>query len=97
MKVKNNQNIQNIYKQAQRFADVTKSFIISGNIRRAIRCMQVTENLFTKGNIEIQNAISNVYVFSVSSFMEIHHCSIRNFFPKNLQNEYYKQVNTSGI
>lgn len=51
MKVKNNQNIQNIYKQAQRFADVTKSFIISGNILRAIRSMQVAENLFTKGNI----------------------------------------------
>lgn len=48
MKAKNNQNI---YKQAQRFADVTKSSIISGNIRRVKRSMQVAENLFTKGNI----------------------------------------------
>lgn len=92
-----NKESKNINKQAQRFADVTKSLIVSGNIRRAKYCMQVAENLFTKGNKEIQNAISNVYVFSVSSFMEMHHCSIRNFFPKKLQNEYYKQENTSGI
>lgn len=87
----------NSYTQAQRFADITKSFIISGNIRRAKRCVQVAEELFTKGNKEIQNAIANVYLFSLSSFMEIHHCNIRELFPKNLKNEYYKQINTSGI
>lgn len=94
--MKNKKN-KSIYKQAQRLADVTKSFIVQGNIKRAKRCMLVAENLFTNGNKEIQNAISNVFVFSVSSFLEIHHCSIRDFFPKSLQNEYYKQVNTSGI
>ena len=39
---------KNIYQQAQRFADVTKSFILSGNIHRAKRCIQVAEKLFTK-------------------------------------------------
>lgn len=92
-----NQETKNIYKQAQRFADVTKSFVINGNIRRAKRYMQVAESLFTKGNKEIQNAISNVFVFSISSFMETHHCNIRDLFPKNLQNEYYKQLNISAI
>jgi len=92
-----NQKSKNIYVQAQRFADVTKAFIIKGNIRRAKYCMQVAENLFAKGNKEIQNAISNVFVFSVASFMEAHHCNIKDFFPKNLQNEYYKQLKTSGI
>ncbi len=92
MKVK-----QNIYKQTQRFADITKSFIISGNIRRAKRCMQVAEDMFHKGNKEMQNAIANVYLFSISGFMKIHHCNIRALVPNELQKEYYKQVNTSGI
>ncbi|GAB1395512.1 MAG TPA: hypothetical protein PKN57_10900 [Saprospiraceae bacterium] len=87
----------NIYKQAQRFADVTKKLIITGNVKRAKRCLNVASNLMEKGNKEIQNAISNVYVYSLSSFMELHHCAIKNFFPKNLQNEYHNQINASGL
>ena len=87
----------NIYKQAQRFADVTKKLITNGNIQRAKRCLSIASSLLEKGNKEMQNAISNVYVYSVSSFMELHHCSIKNFFPKNLQNEYYKQIKASGL
>ena len=87
----------NIYQQAQRFADVTQKLIINGNIQRAKHYLSIASDLMEKGNKEVQNAISNVYVFSVSSFMELYHCAIRNFFPKNLQNEYRKQINTSGI
>ena len=86
-----------LYKQMHRFANITKTFIIKGNIQRAKKCLEIAETIFIKGNDEIRNAISNVYVFSVSGFMEIHHCSIRNLFPRALQNEYNKQVNTSGI
>lgn len=88
---------QNIYLQAQRLATITKSFITNGHIQRAKRCFLVAENLFNKGNKQIQNAISNVYVYSVSSFMEMHHYKIQNFFPKALQSEYQKQINTSGV
>ena len=94
MKQKKNPNI---YKQVQRLADVTKKLIISGNIPRAKRCMQVAEDLLFNGNKEIKNAIVNVYVFSVSSFMELRNCKIKGLFPKGLQTEYHKQVNRSGI
>lgn len=87
---------QNIYKQAQRFATLTKSFIMRGHLQRALRCLQVAEIMFKKGNKQIQNAISNVYVFSISSYLEIHHYNIQNFFPESLKSEYQKQVNTSG-
>ncbi len=89
--------IPNIYEQAQRLADVTKALIVKGNIPRAKRCLQVAETMFIKGNKEIQNAIANVYVFSLSTFMEIHRCNIKELFPQNLKNEYRKQVNTMGI
>ena len=87
---------QNNYKQIERFADVTKKLIMVGNIQRAKRCLQKADEIFNNGTSEIKNAISNVYVFSVSTFMEIHHCNIKGLLPDNLQKEYYLQVNESG-
>jgi hypothetical protein len=89
--------VTTIYKQAERFAEITKSAIISGNIVRAKKCLLLAERLFTTGSYETKNAISNVYVFSVSSFMELHHCTISNLFPQSLKAEYLKQINTSGV
>jgi len=81
----------------QRFADVTKSLIMQGNIERAVRCLKIAEEIFNTGTSETRNAITNVYLFSVSTFIEVHNCSIRNLFPVALRSEYYKQVNTSGL
>lgn len=92
-----NKTNTNIYAQMQRFADVTKTLIMTGNILRAKRCLERAEDIFNKGTDEIKNAVTNVYVFSVSSFMEMHHCNIRNLFPESLQLEYRKQINASGL
>lgn len=89
--------VTTIYKQAERFAEITKKSIISGNIVRAKKCLALAERLFISGSIETKNAISNVYVFSVSSFMEMRHCNISHLFPQSLKAEYIKQVNTSGV
>jgi hypothetical protein len=89
--------VNSIYKQAERFADITKKSIISGNIVRAKKCLALAERLFITGSIETKNAISNVYIFSVSSFMEVRHCNISHLFPQTLKAEYIKQVNTSGV
>lgn len=88
---------RNIYKMAQHFAEVTKAFLIRGNVRKAKQCMQIAERFFTHGSKEIQYAIANVYVYSISKFMEVHHCNIKALFPQKLQKEYYKQINTSGL
>ena len=89
--------VTSIYKQAERFADITKKSIVSGNIVRAKKCLALAERLFINGSIETKNAISNVYVFSVSSFMEVRHCNISHLFPQTLKAEYIKQINTSGV
>lgn len=94
MKNKSNQYINS---QMQRFADVTKTLIMTGNIARAKRCLEKAEDIFNNGTSEIKNAMTNVYVFSVSTFMEPHHCNIRDLFPESLRSEYRKQVNASGI
>ena len=89
--------VTTVYKQAERFAEITKTAIITGNINRAKKCLALAERLFETGSNETKNAISNVYVFSVSSFMELRHCTISNLFPKSLKAEYIKQINTSGV
>ena len=85
-----NKTNKNIYSQMQRFADITKTLIMTGNIYRAKRCLEKAEDIFNKGTDEIKNAVTNVYVFSVSSFMELHKCSIRDLFPITLKAEYRK-------
>ncbi len=87
----------NIYKQAQRFADVTNALLLRGNINRASRCFLKAEEIFNLGTSEIKNAISNVYVYSVSSYLEINKYSIKDMFPQSLQKEYFKQINSTGI
>lgn len=89
--------VTTIYKKAERFADVTIAAIVSGNIARAKKCMAVAEQLFVTGNSETKNVLSNVYVFSVSTFMELRHCSISKLFPQSLKAEYIKQINASGV
>ena len=86
-----------IYKQAERFAEITKKAISAGNIARAKKFLAHAEYLFNSGSNETKSVISNIYVFSVSSFMELRHCSISNLFPKNLKLEYNKQINSLGV
>ena len=81
----------------QRFADITKTLIMQGNINRTKHCLQIAEEIFNKGTGEIRNAVSNVYLFSVSSFMEINHINVRPLLPMNLEKEYVHQINASGI
>lgn len=88
-----NKTNQTIYYQMQRFADITKIFIIQGNTQRAKKCLAKAEELYMKGSSEMKNVVSNIYVYSVSIFMELHNCSIKNLFPESLKSEYLKQVN----
>lgn len=83
--------------KAVQFAEITKSLIRKGNIIRAKKCLSIAEQLLITGNYETKNVISNIYIFSVSTFMEIHKCSIANLFPPNLRKEYISQINASGV
>jgi hypothetical protein len=83
--------------KAARFAEITKELIRKGNIPRVKKCLAAAEQLLASGSAETKNAISNIYVFSVSTFMELHNCSIANLFPRTLRREYIAQVNASGV
>jgi len=82
-----------IYKQIQKFADLTRTMIVRGDMPRVKRCFDIAENLFVNGNRQTKNAISNVYLYSVSGTLELNHINTEKLFPSALKAEYIKQIN----
>ncbi len=85
------------YKRAQRLAELTKVIIVQDNITRLKRYFVLAEKIYVAGNTEIKNAVLNVFLFSVSSFIEINKPRAINLLPEILRQQYYKQVITFGI
>lgn len=83
--------------KAAQFAEITKACIRQGHIARAKKCLDIAELLFATGSKETKNAIGNIYVYSVSTFMEIRNCAVAKLFPPTLRKEYVSQVNASGV
>ena len=86
---------QGIYKQMQKFADLTRTMITTGKLDRAKKCFSIVESLYITGNAQTKSAISNVYIYSVSGVLEINHLNIEKLFPYTLKKEYIKQINAS--
>jgi len=87
----------NIYQRMQSFAALTKTLWVMGNMPRVARCLLLAEKRFLSGNAEMRNAISNVYLYSVSAFMEQNRCRASVLLPPALQAAYFRQINTSSL
>lgn len=90
-------HVKTVASQASQFAEITKNLIRIGHIRRAKKCLDMAELLFTTGSNETKNAIGNIYLNSVSTFMELRNATVSNLFPPALKKEYVTQVNASGV
>lgn len=44
--------VNTIYRQAERFAEITQKAIVSGNIHRAKKCLAIAEDLLRTGSNE---------------------------------------------
>ncbi len=86
-----------IYAQMQRFADITKTSLKEGNLERARHCAIIAEEIFNNGTSEVKNIVENVYVFSVTSFMELKNYKVESIFAASLLSVYIHQINTSGV
>lgn len=83
--------------KAVQFAEITKNLIRNGNIPRAKKCLAVSEKLLSGGSAETKSVIANIYVFSVSTFIEIHHhYKVSHLLPECLLQEYRKQIYAQG-
>ncbi|MEO7176644.1 MAG: hypothetical protein ABIV51_12055 [Saprospiraceae bacterium] len=88
---------KSLYRRLQKLAEITNVFIEMGRMDRASKCLIIAEQLFVAGNMAMKNIISNVYVFSVSAYMEASHIDVQILMPVNLNLAYYQQVNASGV
>jgi hypothetical protein len=83
----------NIYNQMQRMAELTVSMVLSGKLARATIFLNAAEKLFLSGNYQTRNAVSNVYIYKLSTVLEYHRCNLQRLLPNNLRREYTKQIN----
>jgi hypothetical protein len=85
----------NIYNVLLSFANYTKNCANVGNTKKLSSCFKVAEKLLNKGNNIVKSAMENVYVFSVSSLLEIVSPiqeQVKKMFPENLKIAYTKQI-----
>jgi hypothetical protein len=90
----------NVYKTIQYFADFTKQLIQNGNFKEVKHCFKIADKMLQQGNSAVKNAIENVFVFSLSSVLDMSNpiCDkVKSLLTDSLRKEYQNQVNASGI
>jgi hypothetical protein len=61
----------NAYNSLEYLAKFTRECAVTGNMVKLKDCFWVAETLLSKGNSFVKSAVENVYVFSISSLIEI--------------------------
>ena len=93
--------IKSIYTAMQHLADITKNCIVQRNFKQAKKCFGIADRLLRTGGAQVRNAVENVYLYSVTIWLEGNmnwdaQNQILSLMPASLQAEYYLQVNTTG-
>lgn len=94
------EDVNNIYKAMQCFANFTKSLVSKGDFKEVKHCFQVAETLLKNGNSTVINAIENVYVYSLSSILDLTtplSLKVKSLLTDSLMKEYRRQVGSSCI
>jgi hypothetical protein len=81
----------------QRLTDLTRESLMVSDHKKAKQYIDITENMYKTGDKRTKHQIATIFIFSVSSFLEIRGLNVREIFPEALCAEYYNQVNASGL
>lgn len=94
------EDVNNIYKVMQCFANFTKHLVSNGDFKEVKHCFNVAETLLKNGNSTVKNAIENGYLYSLSSILDLTtpvSKTVKEILPDLLKKEYNRQVCSSGI
>ena len=80
-----------------RLADLTKQYVLKGNLKRVNDCLAIAEHQLKIGTSEMKIAVVNGFLFSYSLFMEMNKVALNIPLPELLEREYVKQINTLGV
>jgi len=89
-------NNYNIYKVLQGFSAYTKQCAEARNIQKLKSCFALADKLLNTGNKTVVSAVENVYVYSVSSIIEMVSPigeQVRKMLPGSIRRVYLKQIN----
>ncbi len=84
----------------QRFAQATLTLCEQKNFKKADRYLNVALKFFKEGNDTVRNGIVNVFLYTVSIFLDTHPVQkkwIEAYLPNELQKEYVRQLYSSGV
>jgi len=85
-----------VYQNIKRFADFTCRLIDQRNAFRVAGCFRLAERLFQEGSATTQNAIDSIFIYAVTTRAQAL-AGLRSLMPAHVRNEYYRQLNSSGI
>lgn len=88
-----NRSNNSVYDQMRRMAELTIAMVLAGKLQRAKKFINAAEKLFLSGNYQSRTAVSNVYLYDVTTILELHHYNVQTLLPQSLQKEYTKQSN----
>ncbi len=94
------EDVNNIYKAMQCFANFTKSLVHKGDFKEVKHCFHVAESLLKHGNSTVITAIENVYVYSLSSILDLTgpvSLKVKSLLTDSLRKEYRRQVGASCL
>lgn len=90
-----------IFKTIQCLADYTRRKVSQHDLKTVKKCFAIADNIYSKGNRIVKNAIENVFVYSFSSLMSV--CSkdvkrqLQSIMPLYLHTAYVQQILKSGM
>ncbi|MFI5151160.1 MAG: hypothetical protein ACHQRM_15615 [Bacteroidia bacterium] len=93
-------NKGNVYKTVQCFADFTKALAGAGNMKAVRHCINLAEEMLTKGNSTVQNAIENVFLHTLSPLLDLSDAvglGLNSMLRGPLRKEYLRRVSGGGI
>jgi hypothetical protein len=99
--LKNSFDTLNVYKSIQCLVNFTKEKFIQHDIQAVKKCLSAAEYIYAKGNRLVKNAIENVFVYSLSSLLNLgnkeERQQVRSFMPLHLYTAYVQQVLKPGL
>ena len=74
----------------------TKSLLASGHIEKARQLIDQAAEMYRHGDILTRNLVSNVYVFSISSYIELYDKNLLKLLPDDLKREFHEIVGSQA-
>jgi hypothetical protein len=90
-----------IHESIQVLTDFTKKMVLTNDLKKAGKCMELAEKIFLKGNKQVKQAIQHVFVLSFNCYRHASNSrkwsTLLYHMPSSLYGLYLKQLKEQTI